>query len=160
MQQQPPQGLYEDDSYSSAVTTLWIAAGVVDLTRASATYRKPAHQLSKKVSQLSSIDHSVQDDVLSFVAGVLLLCPSQHSEEVDEVLKALLSGTLHTDLYWNAYEYLVLSRVIKNLAKNIEVVDWVERARAAIDETELQLQKLASDLYPTKKAIVKEIIGA
>lgn len=45
------------------------------------------------------------------------------------------------------------------MAKNIEVIDLVESAKT-IDEIELQLQKLASDLHPTKKAIVKEIIGA
>ena len=122
--QQPPQGSYEDDSYSSTVITSWIVAGV-DLTRASAAYRKAAHQLSK-VSPLN-IGHSLQD-ILSF-AGVLLLCPSQHSEvmmvhldKVDEVTQALLSGTLDKDLDWNDHEYLVLSRVIKNLVKNIELV--------------------------------------
>ncbi|KAG1144897.1 hypothetical protein G6F37_012230 [Rhizopus arrhizus] len=159
--QQPPQGSYEDDSYSSIVITPWIVAGV-DLTRASAAYRKAAHQLSK-FSPLN-IGHSLQD-ILSFTGG-LLLCPSQHSEvmmvhldKVDEITQALLSGTLDKYLDWNDHEYLVLSRVIKNLAKNIELVDWVERAKA-IDETELQLQKLASDLHPIKKAIVKGIIGA
>lgn len=128
--QQPPLGSYEDGSYSSTVITSWIVAGV-DLTRASAAYRKAAHQLSK-VSPLN-IGHSLQD-ILSF-AGVLLLCPSQHSEvmmvhldKVDEVTQVLLSGTLDKDLDWNDHEYLVLSRVIKNLAKNIELV-WLGWAR-------------------------------
>lgn len=72
---------------TAASSLPWIVARV-DLTRASAGYRKAAHQLSK-VNQIN-IGHSLQD-ILS-LAGVLLLCSSQHSEvmmvhldKVDEV---------------------------------------------------------------------------
>ncbi|KAG1048978.1 hypothetical protein G6F43_008669 [Rhizopus delemar] len=70
----------------------------------------------------------------------------------------LLSGTLDKDLDWKDHEYLVLSHVISNLAKKIELVDSVEGAKA-IDESGVQLQKLASDLHLTKKALMKRIIG-
>lgn len=82
-----------------------------------------------------------------------------HLDKVDEVTQALLSGTLGKNLDRNDHEYPVLSLVISNLAKTIELMGSVRRANT-IDETELQLQKLANDLYPTKKVIVKGIIGA
>lgn len=133
----------------------------MDLTKAFAGYRKAAHQLST-VNPLNN-GQSLQEILL--LAGVLLLCPSQHSEammahldKVDEVTQVLLSGTLDKDLDWKDHEYLVLSHVISNLAKKIELVDSVEGAKA-IDESGVQLQKLASDLHFTKKAIMKRIIG-
>ncbi|KAG0919513.1 hypothetical protein G6F31_021091 [Rhizopus arrhizus] len=78
---------YEDNLYSSISSTPWIAAGM-DLTKAFAGYRKAAHQLST-VNPLNN-GQSLQEILL--LAGVLLLCPSQHSEammahldKVDEV---------------------------------------------------------------------------
>ncbi|KAG0164127.1 hypothetical protein DFQ30_010472 [Apophysomyces sp. BC1015] len=144
-------------------STTWIVAGV-DLAERFTRYEKTAKELNKE--NPIKIGHSLHD-ILS-LTGVLLLCPSQHSKmlvdhfghsNLDKVTEASRTDTLDKKLDGEDGEFLKLSRAVNNLAKEIKSMEKDKRFKA-LDSAELQLQLLANDLHPVKKAIVKGIISA
>ncbi|KAG1136893.1 hypothetical protein G6F37_012060 [Rhizopus arrhizus] len=140
----------------------WMVAGV-DLANIFSRYKQSAKERSE--DQTLNIGSSLHD-ILS-LTGILLLCPNQHSDQLidhfgqttlDKITEALLSNILDKDLDWENAEYVKLSRIVNNMVKEIKAIDLDKRSKA-IDVAELELQQLANDLNPFKKAIVKGIIN-
>jgi hypothetical protein len=135
----------------------------VDLANIFSRYKQSVKERSE--DQTLNIGSSLHD-ILS-LTGILLLCPNQHSDQLidhfgqttlDKITEALLSNILNKDLDWEDAEYVKLSRIVNNMVKEIKVIDLDKRSKA-IDVAELELQQLANDLNPFKKAIVKGIIN-
>lgn len=150
------------EHHSSSNCTPWMVAGV-NLAEMFARYRQSAKERSQE--HPLDIGRSLHD-ILS-LTGILLLCPNQHSDQLihhfgqnnlDKLTEVLISNTLDKDLDWDDTEFVKLSRIVNNMVKEIKLMDLDKRSKA-IDIAELQLQQLAYDLPPFKKAIVKGIIN-